>query len=109
MSTHKRNLKIEQGSDLLIEIELLDFADQPKDLSEHTARCKMRRHYDSANSIELTANINNTTCSLTLTSIQTSNIEYGRYVYDVELINNESNTVTRILEGIMTVTPEATR
>ena len=33
---------------------------------------------------------------------------YGRYVYDVELTNS-SNTRSRLVEGIATITPEVTR
>jgi len=34
-------------------------------------------------------------------------MDYGRYVYDVISITG-SGTVTRIVEGILTVTPEVT-
>jgi DNA repair photolyase len=44
---------------------------------------------------------------LFLTDEQTSNLVSGRYVYDVELDNGTD--VSRILEGIITVTPQVTR
>ena len=46
--------------------------------------------------------------TLSLTSTQTANLDFGRYVYDVNL-TDASNTVTRVLEGIVTVTPRVTR
>ena len=48
------------------------------------------------------------TITLSLTANQTSNLVYGRYVYDVD-VTDASNTVTRVLEGIVTVTPSVTR
>jgi hypothetical protein len=46
--------------------------------------------------------------SLDLTSTQTSALKPGRYVYDVELVSNVA-TVERLVEGIVTVYPEATK
>ena len=48
------------------------------------------------------------TTDLTLNANQTSNIVSGRYVYDIEL-TDASNSVSRIVEGIVTVTPQVTR
>lgn len=81
-------------------------------LVNYTVRSQMRRSYYSANA---TANI---VCSITnsangeitmsLTSANTSNIKAGRYLFDMEIVDNGGN-VTRVLEGIITVTPEVTR
>ena len=38
-------------------------------------------------------------------STTSSNIKAGRYVYDVK-ITSPGNTVTRVIEGILTVTPK---
>jgi len=46
--------------------------------------------------------------TLSLTNSQTSAIEEAIYVYDVE-ITSGAGSVTRILEGNITVTPEVTR
>jgi hypothetical protein len=43
-----------------------------------------------------------------MTNSTTANIEEGIYVYDME-ITNSAGTVTRILEGQITVNPEVTR
>ena len=72
----------------------------------------MRRSYYSENA---TANI---VCTITtpsageitmsLAAANTDNIKAGRYLFDVETVDL-SNTVTRILEGIITVTPSITK
>jgi hypothetical protein len=45
--------------------------------------------------------------NLSLTANVSLAMDYGRYVYDVISITG-SGTVTRIVEGILTVTPEVT-
>ena len=52
--------------------------------------------------------LSNGELTLALSANQTSNITFGRYVYDAELIDG-SGFVTRIVEGIITVTPEVSR
>ena len=47
--------------------------------------------------------------TLSLTAAQTSALDApSRYVYDVEVTNNTSNVVTRVIEGIITVRPNVT-
>jgi len=70
----------------------------------------MRKWYTSSSAAAVFAtnvNTSNGTLTLSLTSEETSGLVAGRYVYDVEIQNNTS--VTRILEGIVTVTPQVTR
>jgi hypothetical protein len=43
-----------------------------------------------------------------MTSSNTANLKPGRYVYDLE-IEDEANTVTRVIQGIAVVTPQVTR
>jgi hypothetical protein len=46
--------------------------------------------------------------TLTLNADQTNGLEEGRYVYDVEILKTSDSTVTRVVEGIVTVYPSAT-
>jgi len=45
---------------------------------------------------------------LALTDTQTANLTAGRYVYDV-VLTDSANVTSRIVEGIVTVTPRVTR
>jgi hypothetical protein len=45
---------------------------------------------------------------MSLTDGQTANIKAGRYLFDVETVDT-GGVVTRILEGIITVTPGVTK
>ena len=48
--------------------------------------------------------------TLSLSDVQTTALEEGRYVYDVVITNTNSNDFkTRVVEGIATVMPSVTR
>jgi hypothetical protein len=53
-------------------------------------------------------NIGTGEVTLSLTANATANLIAGRYVYDCEL-TDASGTVSRILEGIVTINPQVTR
>lgn len=104
----KANLVIDQGSTFASSIDILDENDEPVVLNNYIARGQIRKHYTSTNSVSFTTTLSNGSLIISLTANQTANMVSGRYVYDLELVD-PSNTVVRILEGIVTVTPEVTR
>jgi len=109
----KANISVDQGTTFSTQIDLTDENDDPIDLSAYTANGQIRRWYSSSDpSATFVANTGTNTAAgiltLSLSANQTSNLEYGRYVYDVKL-TDASNTITRIVEGIVTVTPRVTR
>jgi hypothetical protein len=81
-------------------------------ISGYVVRSQMRRSYYSVNA---TANI---TCTITnalngeitmsMNANTTANIKAGRYLFDLETVDTLGIT-SRVLEGIITVTPEITR
>jgi len=106
----KANLVIDQGSTFLVELDLKDENGDVLQLGGYTANSQIRKWYTSANpaaSFSANINVSNGSLTLSLTSDQTSNLVAGRYVYDVEIQDNTSTT--RIVEGIVTVTPQVTR
>lgn len=105
------NLYVDQGSTYTVSINLTDSDNSAKDLTNHSARSQMRRSYYSVSNTQFSANITdaaNGVITLSLTDSQTSNLKAGRYVYDVELIS-PANVITRIIEGIVVISPEATK
>ena len=106
----KANITIDQGTTFSTVISLADDEDVAVNLTGYTANSQIRKHYSSSNSQSFSISLGGTsgTITLSLTSTQTSNLTPGRYVYDVELTSS-SNVVSRIVEGIVTVTPEVTR
>jgi hypothetical protein len=104
----KANIVIDQGTTFTTEINLTDENGFPMNLVDYVANSQMRKWYTSANpSAVFTTEIVNGTITLSLSANETANIAAGRYVYDVEL--TADNTVTRVVEGIVTVTPQVTR
>lgn len=104
----KANITIDQGTTFSSGIDLLDDNDEPVSVVNYTARGQIRKHYTSSNAVSFTTTLSNGSLVISLTASQTANMVAGRYVYDIELVD-PSNTVLRILEGIVTVTPEVTR
>lgn len=106
----KANLVIDQGSTFSTDLTLTDENNDPLELAGYTANSQIRKWYTSSNaSATFTTSINENTAiiTLSLSSNQTSNLVAGRYVYDVEI--NDGSSVSRIVEGIVTVTPQVTR
>ena len=106
----KANLVIDQGTTYYVELDLTDQNGDPLDLAAYSVTSQIRKWYTSSTpaatfnaSVVLPSKI-----TLNLTEAQTSNLVAGRYVYDVEA-RSTSNTVSRVLEGIVTVTPQVTR
>ena len=106
----KANLQIDQGTDFAATIDLVDVADQPYDLTGYVAAGQIRKNYAAQTSYDFTINHNNSLGKLFLRLGRdiTETMEPGRYLYDVE-ITSDANTVTRVVEGIVTVTPGITR
>jgi hypothetical protein len=108
----KANLVIDQGTSYSTTLTLTDDNGDPLALNGFTANSQMRKWYTSVNPAAVFATSINTTSAvvtLSLTANQTSSLTAGRYVYDVELTDTYANTISRIVEGIVTVTPQVTR
>ena len=105
----KANLVIDQGATFSVDLDLTDENGDVIDLSGYTANSQIRKWYTSTTSYPFTASVNSSAgiITLSMTAIQTANLTAGRYVYDVEISDN--STVSRVIEGIVTVTPNVTR
>lgn len=105
----KINLIIDQGTTYKTSFLVNADDGSPLNMSSYTAASQIRKTYTSSNSVSFTTSANSTGwVSLSLDSNATSNLTSGRYVYDVE-ITSPSNVVSRIVEGLVTVTPQVTR
>lgn len=106
----KANIIIDQGTTFSTVINLTDDNGDAINLTGYTGDAEMRKHYTSSNSQSFSISLGGTsgTVTLSMTATQTANLTPGRYVYDVE-VTSSANVVSRIVEGIVTVTPEVTR
>jgi hypothetical protein len=106
----KANLQIDQGADFSTEIDVLDDNGDVVNLTGYSGAAQMRKHYTSSTSTNFTVAVNALagTFTLSMNAVTSANVTPGRYVYDCELTSS-SNVVSRLVEGIVTVTPQVTR
>lgn len=106
----KKNIVIDQGSDFSTTIDVIDSDGNPLDLTNYTTASQMRKNYATSTAVTFTSSHNgaNGQVTIELSNSETENLDPGRYLYDVEITSN-TNIVTRVVEGIATVTPGITR
>lgn len=107
----KNNLYVDQGSTYSTTIVVNDSNEDPFDLTGYTASSQIRKHPTSCKYFAFTANTNGATgeVNLSLSANTTANLQAGRYLYDVEIKNTSNGAITRVAEGIVTVSPNITR
>ena len=105
----KANLVIDQGTTFLVDLNLTDENGDTLNLHGYSVDAQIRKWYTSTNSVSFTATVNADVgiITLQLSANQTANLVSGRYVYDVEI--DSGSAVSRVVEGIVTVTPAVTR
>jgi len=109
MAAHA-DIILDQGTTFNTLLNLTNDAGQPLDLTGFNAYGQVRKWYTSSNTISFDVSIpepTNGIIELSLTANTTAAMWYGRYVYDVVTVDG-GGSVTRVVEGILTVTPEVT-
>ena len=113
MATGYQELFLEKGATFNVTITLDAVNNTPYNLTGYTANSQMRTSYYSSNPV---ATFSTTIGSdptkgqviLNLTYQETANIAPGRYVYDIYISNASDTWRSRVLEGIVNVTPSVT-
>lgn len=117
MATYEE-FTIDQGTDIAIELELVDISGAAKNLTNYSVAAKLKKNYnsDSADTTDFIAVVTSPATdgkvTLSLTNTQTDALKAGRYVYDVEISyeDSDANTIIeRVLEGRIQVTPSVTK
>lgn len=104
----KINLILDQGTTFNTSFSIVDVDDAAIDFSSYTANAQMRKSYYSSNGYTFTVAMDNTgLVTLSMSSNTTTDITAGRYVYDVEV--EKEGIRSRIVEGIVIVTPQVTK
>ena len=105
------NLFVDAGASYSNIISVAATNGQPLNLTGYTVASQMRKSYQSSQAFNFTASIYDAATGkvrLQLTPDQSRAIPAGRWLYDVE-ITSPSGTVTRVVEGIVTVNSEITQ
>tara|TARA_B100001287_G_scaffold201483_1_gene170838 strand:+ start:355 stop:702 length:348 start_codon:yes stop_codon:yes gene_type:complete len=108
------NLIIDQGANFSSDITVKDANGNAFDLTGYTTEAKMAKGYASTRTrttitSAVASDATTGVVSLTLTAAQTAALDAPeRYVYDVEITQTSTGTVTRVIEGIISTRPNVT-
>lgn len=107
-------LFIDQGSDFSTSVNLNDDnTNLPQNVYGYVVTSTLRRSMLSPNtSANLTCSIfdaANGEILITMNAGQTANLRAGSYLFDVKVYNTLSATSSRLIEGVMFVTPSITK
>ena len=106
------NLQIDQGSTFSKQITVYQTDGTTiQNLTGYTVASQVRKNYTSTNFVTINATNNDPTNGvivMSLTATDTAGMKAGRYVYDLQ-ITAADGTVSRTIEGIITIKPEVTK
>jgi hypothetical protein len=104
-------LFLEQHANFSTFINIDDTQGDAINLAGYSAASQMRKSYYSSTAYDFVVEISDAAAgeiTLTMSSANTANMSPGRYVYDLNIVDPNS-FVTRVVEGIVVVSPGATR
>ena len=105
------NIFVDQGSDYSNIITVTASNGQALDLTGYTVASQMRKSYTSSTAYAFTASLYVAAqgkVRIQLTAGQSEAIPPGRYLYDLE-VTSGAGAKKRVVEGIVTVTPQITQ
>lgn len=106
------NISIDQGSDFSSVVTVEGSDGLVYNLANYSVRGQIRKSYSSATAVDFDASVlseQSGTITLSLTNTQTKAMKPGRYLYDVEVIHDDSGIVTRVVEGQVEIAPGVTQ
>lgn len=105
-------LTIDQGTTFETSLSLTNDDQTTINITDYEFASQIRKSYYSSNPV---ANITVTivdastgNVKLSMTAANTANVRAGRYLYDL-VMTDVGGVKTRVIEGIITVTPQVTR
>jgi uncharacterized cupin superfamily protein len=105
------NLYIDQGTDYIKIVTVVDGDGNMVDLNGYTVKSQMRKYYKSTSGYTFQSGIfslEEAKIYIGMDRDETRDVPAGRYLYDIE-ITSPSGERIRVLEGVVTVTPEITK
>lgn len=105
----KVNIVIDQGTTFNTTYTIHDAQDEPIDFTGYSANSQIRKTYTSSTAYDFNVSLNSAgQVTLSMSANSTGSITAGRYVYDVE-VQDLAGVRSRIVEGLVTVTPQVSR
>ena len=105
----KVNIFADQGSDYTLDLTVKGDDGTITNLSTYSANAKFKKSYGSAQTHLFTTQVVDASAGqmkITLPAETSSNVEYGRYVYDMTIDSVSLDKTRRVLEGILTIRPK---
>ena len=104
MAATKWNQDLNAGENWWADINLKNAAGANRPIPNHTLASCIKRHYKAVNTKEAmkleVLNAASGQIKLSLTATQTSNLKFGKWLYDVELTDQRGSVVTITGDGI---------
>ena len=105
------NLTIDQGATFSSDVTVKDAQSNAFNLTGYTAVAKLAKGFASTKTrtnmtTSIATDATTGVVTLSLTATETAALDAERYVYDLEITSGA--TVTRVIEGIITVRPQVT-
>jgi hypothetical protein len=106
----KSNIVVDQGTDFSTTVQIKDDNGVAVNISGYSANAAIRKTYFSSNATVFTTAVdgNNGIITLTLAANSSANLSAGRYVYDLQT-TDPLGKKSRVVEGIVTITPSVVR
>jgi len=105
-------LSCDQGTDFSVNLDLTNDDGSTINVDSYTFSSSIRKSYYSSNvTANLTVTVANASSGnvvLSMNAATTANIVAGRYLYDIKMVRSDSS-VSRVVEGIITVFPQITQ
>jgi len=106
------NISIDQGTTFNTVVTVTGADGLVFDLTGYTTRGQIRKTYTSLTSVSFVASVLSAVdgkITLSLDATTTAAMKPGRYLYDVEIVEVSTSTVTRVLEGQIEINARITR
>lgn len=106
------NLYMDQGSDYSTVITVRSATGVPLDLTGYTAASQIRKSFSSSQYYTFACELLSPTegkLRISMSATDTEQIAPGRWLYDVEITQTSTGKRKRVVEGIVTLTPQITR
>ena len=105
----KVNIFADQGSDYTLDITVKDDDGSVTDLTTFTVNASFKKSYSTSQTHFFTTQVIDAsagTMKLKLPAETSSNVSYGKYVYDMVIDSTTLDSTRRVIEGILTIRPK---
>lgn len=99
------NITLTRGDTLQLKVEMFNGGTEYTPQAGDVVRFALKKDYGDANPI-LNITIPNATQVLTIEPTDTKTLEFGQYVYDIEITKADGTVDTFIYEAAFTIAPE---